>query len=80
MTKYLAQRLIDLRSLRFASQEISELRLDHVERRFDIGSLVVVLHVMSLIRHVVVKEPLPHGVLLLIVSLKACYALAAVRE
>jgi len=43
MTKHLAQSLVDLRRERSNPQALTKLTLDHVERRFDIRSLVVVL-------------------------------------
>lgn len=44
MTENLTKSLIDLRRSGLAPQGYSELRLDHVESRFDIGSLVIALH------------------------------------
>lgn len=44
MTKHLTKSLIDLRGFGLASQSDSKLCLDHVERGFDIGSLVIALH------------------------------------
>lgn len=39
-----ARRFVDLRRLRLTPQSSSEFRLNHVERRFHVRTLVVVLH------------------------------------
>ena len=58
VAKYFAKCLVDLRPLRFASQKVAELRLDHVERRFDIRAFVVALHKPLLVVRVEVKHAL----------------------
>ena len=42
MTEHLTQRLVDHRNVGLASQAVTEFTLHHGERRFDIGTLVVV--------------------------------------
>ena len=42
MTEHLAQRLVDHRNIGLASQSVAELTLHHGERRFDVGTLVIV--------------------------------------
>ena len=44
MTKHLAKCFVDLRSGRLAPQRIPELRFNHVECRFLVAELMVVLH------------------------------------
>jgi len=36
MTEHLAECLVDLRGERLASESLTKLRLDHMERRFDV--------------------------------------------
>jgi hypothetical protein len=43
LTKHLAQSVVNPRRERSTSQALTEFRLDHVKRGFDVGSLVIVL-------------------------------------
>ena len=54
MTEYLAERLVDLRGFRFASQAVSKLRFDHAERGFNVAPLVVLLEEPLLVEFVIV--------------------------
>lgn len=59
MTQNLTKSLIDLRRFGFASQAIAKLCLDHAERRFNVGSLVVLLQEPCLIEVVIVEKSPP---------------------
>lgn len=49
MGQHLAESFVDLRRFGFAAEAIPKLRLDHVERRFDVRPLVISRHEVFLI-------------------------------
>ena len=63
MSKNFTKSFVDLRRARLASQTVAKLSLDHMERRLDVGSLVIALHEASLIVRIEMEHPLPNCIL-----------------
>ena len=59
MAKHLAECLIDLCRERATPQALTKLCFDHVERRFDVGPLVIVLQKLCTIERVKMVHPRP---------------------
>lgn len=61
VTKYLAQRLIDLRGHGLTPQPLAELRFDHMECGFHVRSLVIVAQEFFAVLHVEMVHAIPQS-------------------
>ena len=59
VAKHLTQCFIDLRGQGLTSEPLTKLRLDHVERGFDVAALVVVLQKRRTMQTVEMKHTCP---------------------
>ena len=77
MTENLAKRLIYLRRFGLTSKAVSELRLDHAERGFNVAALVVLLQEPRLIELKIVVHAPPQIAPCLFLTAAVCHALRA---
>ena len=77
MTENLTKRFIHLRCFGLASKAVSELRLDHAERGFNVAALVILLQEPRLIELKIVVHAPPQIASCLFLTAAVCHALRA---